>query len=82
MIKDEQPWSEIIHCTNKWLDLVVADTFKESDTFQKIDEIAFWIWEYFKNSGKVKSMLMAIASQLNVLLCHFHKMSWYIILNP
>ena len=38
---------------------------------KKIDEIVFWIWQYFKNSGKAKSMLMAIASQLNVLYVTF-----------
>ena len=38
---------------------------------KKIDEIVFWTWQYFKNSDKAKSMLMAIASQLNVLYVTF-----------
>ena len=40
--------------------------FKESDAFQQNYKIAIWKWQYFKNKGKAKSMLIAITRQLNV----------------
>lgn len=66
LINDEQPWFKIIHFTNHQLELAIADAFKESDAFQKNYKIAIWTWQYFKNKGKAKSMLIAITRQLNV----------------
>ena len=72
-IKETRLWLLIIHCVNHRLELAIKDGFKVDSAFSEICDMLLNMYLLTRNSGKVKSMLIKVALELDVMCVNFVK---------
>ncbi|KAK6178299.1 hypothetical protein SNE40_013101 [Patella caerulea] len=71
----DRQWILLIHCSSHRLELAMKDAFTTNKQFVEVDDILVQIYYMFRNSGKAKRILTAIALTLGVVCVTFVKAS-------